>query len=137
MLCSNLNSILLEQLERTHCERISQRMELASLRGQRTNERREMAATVGDRDRQLDIDAKILGTDGDVEELMALASSELGADLVLEDASFEALRSSGDPGKRPGDGGVLPREGVKRLPTLSSNVQAHAPLNWRRAWIMG
>lgn len=95
---ANLNSILLEQLERTHCERISQRMELASLRGQRTNERREMAATVGDRDRQLDIDAKILGTDGDVEELMALASSELGADLVLEDASFEALRSSGDPG---------------------------------------
>ena len=98
---AGLGDVVLGHLAAVHHERIGQRHDLATLRGQLTAERREKDAALVERDRRVEIDERILGTDGDINALLTLASAELGVGLILEDETFESLRSSEQPAPPP------------------------------------
>ena len=91
----SLPSVLLDQLERSHYERIRQRQELTSLRGDLTLSKRQMDVALADANQLAEIDRRISSVEGDVGALMSVASEELGANLILEDHSFALLRWSG------------------------------------------
>jgi hypothetical protein len=94
---ANLPTAILNQLSVSHCERIRQRRELAGLRGELTTARRGLDVVTGRRDVTDEIDRQILTADGDLKQLLGVASGALGVDLTLEDRSLEATHSSRHP----------------------------------------
>ena len=120
---ADLGVAVLGQVEAVHLERIKQRKELTALRDQLVIEGRELQAALTDQDQRVEIDRRIMTCGGDVDALLALASGELEAGLILEDQAFELLRSSERPSPLPLCSLLL----EKRLDSIARDLEDGVP----------